>query len=188
MIVRPGNVPKVSNDFDATVVWLSDQPMLPGKSYLFKHTTQTVSGQIDSLRYRVDVNTLHRSPAPDLQLNEIGRCSVTLSQPLFFDAYKRNRTTGAFIIIDRLTNATVGAGMITERDSARPRAAWENIETTNESSQGVSDVTSAERAARFGQQPATILFTGLTGTGKSAIAQAVQRRRQMRVSCQTSRV
>ena len=176
MIVRPGNVPKVSNDFDATIVWLSDQPMLPGKSYLFKHTTQTVSGQVDSLRYRVDVNTLHRSPAPDLQLNEIGRCSVTLSQPLFFDAYKRNRSTGAFIIIDRLTNATVGAGMITERDSARPRAAWENTDTTNESSQGASDVTSAERTARFGQQPATILFTGLTGTGKSAIAQAVQRR------------
>lgn len=176
MIVRPGNVPKVSNDFDATVVWLSADPMLPGKTYLFKHTTQTVSGQIDSLRYRVDVNTLHRSPSPELNLNEIGRCAVTLSQPIYFDAYKRNRSTGAFIIIDRLTNATVGAGMITERDSARPRAAWENIEVEAEGPSGVSEVTTAERSARYGQQGVTVLFTGLTGTGKTAIAHGVERR------------
>ncbi len=176
MIVRPGNVPKVSNDFDATVVWLSADPMLPGKTYLFKHTTQTVSGQIDSLRYRVDVNTLHRSPSPELNLNEIGRCAVTLSQPIYFDAYKRNRSTGAFIIIDRLTNATVGAGMITERDSARPRAAWENIEVDTEGPSGVSEVTTVERSARYGQQAVTVLFTGLTGTGKTAIAHGVERR------------
>lgn len=176
MIVRPGNVPKVSNDFDATVVWLSADPMLPGKTYLFKHTTQTVSGQIDSLRYRVDVNTLHRSPSPELNLNEIGRCAVTLSQPIYFDAYKRNRSTGAFIIIDRLTNATVGAGMITERDSARTRAAWENIEVDTEGPSGVSEVTTAERSARYGQQAVTVLFTGLTGTGKTAIAHGVERR------------
>jgi bifunctional enzyme CysN/CysC len=176
MIVRPGNVPKVSNDFDATVVWLSADPMLPGKTYLFKHTTQTVSGQIDSLRYRVDVNTLHRSPSPELNLNEIGRCAVTLSQPIYFDAYKRNRSTGAFIIIDRLTNATVGAGMITERDSARPRAAWENTEVESQGPTGVSEVTTAERSARYGQQAVTVLFTGLTGTGKTAIAQGVERR------------
>lgn len=176
MIVRPGNVPKVSNDFDATVVWLSSDPMLPGKTYLFKHTTQTVSGQFDSLRYRVDVNTLHRSPAPELNLNEIGRCAVTLSQPIFFDAYKRNRSTGAFIVIDRLTNATVGAGMITERDSARSRAAWENTEVEVQGATGISEVTSQERAARYGQQAVTVLFTGLTGTGKSAIAHGVERR------------
>ena len=120
MIVRPGNVPKSSNQFDATIVWLSADALLPGKTYLFKHTSQTIPGQIDSLRYRVDVNTLHRSPSPELQLNEIGRCSITLSQSIYFDAYKRNRTTGAFIIIDRLTNSTVGAGMITDRDTARP--------------------------------------------------------------------
>jgi len=158
------------------VVWLSSDPMLPWKTYLFKHTTQTVSGQFDSLRYRVDVNTLHRSPAPELNLNEIGRCAVTLSQPIFFDAYKRNRSTGAFIVIDRLTNATVGAGMITERDSARSRAAWENTEVEIQGATGISEVTSQERAARYGQQAVTVLFTGLTGTGKSAIAHGVERR------------
>jgi bifunctional enzyme CysN/CysC len=175
MIVRPGNVPKSSNQFDATIVWLNADALLPGKSYLFKHTSQTIPGQIDSLRYRVDVNTLHRSPAPELQLNEIGRCSITLSQSIYFDAYKRNRSTGAFIIIDRLTNATVGAGMITDRDTARPKAAWESTEQDSAKTESMTEVNPQERSARFGQSPATVLFTGLTGTGKSTIARAVER-------------
>ena len=175
MIVRPGNVPKSSNQFDATIVWLNADALLPGKSYLFKHTSQTIPGQIDSLRYRVDVNTLHRSPAPELQLNEIGRCSITLSQSIYFDAYNRNRSTGAFIIIDRLTNATVGAGMITDRDTARPKAAWESTEQDSAKTESMTEVNPQERSARFGQSPATVLFTGLTGTGKSTIARAVER-------------
>ena len=175
MIVRPGNVPKSSNQFDATIVWLNADALLPGKSYLFNHTSQTIPGQIDSLRYRVDVNTLHRSPAPELQLNEIGRCSITLSQSIYFDAYKRNRSTGAFIIIDRLTNATVGAGMITDRDTARPKAAWESTEQDSAKTESMTEVNPQERSARFGQSPATVLFTGLTGTGKSTIARAVER-------------
>ena len=177
MIVRPGNVPKISNSYDATIVWMSSDAMVPGKTYLFKHTTQTVTGQIDSLKYRVDVNTLHRAPAPDLQLNEIGRCAVTLSQPIYFDAYRRNRGTGAFIMIDRMSNTTVGAGMISDRDSAKQAsAAWEITDEQSETGRrSVSDVTEAERTARFGQRAATILFTGLTGTGKSTIARAVER-------------
>jgi bifunctional enzyme CysN/CysC len=178
MIVRPGNVPKISNAFDATIVWMSTDALVPGKTYLFKHTTQMVSGQIDSLRYRVDVNTLHRSPAPELQLNEIGRCSVTLSKPIFFDAYRRNRSTGSFIIIDRISNTTVGAGMISDRDSAKePTAAWEKSESgLGSDSASWSEVSAAERSARFGQKAATVLFTGLTGTGKTTIARAVERR------------
>jgi bifunctional enzyme CysN/CysC len=177
MIVRPGNIPKIANSIDATIVWMSTDAMVPGKTYLFKHTTQTVTGQIDSLKYRVDVNTLHRVNAPDLQLNEIGRCSVTLSQPIYFDAYRRNRTTGSFIIIDRITNATVGAGMISDRDSARQAlAAWESTEGSEITATGeVSQVSDVERAARFGQKPATLLFTGLPSTGKTTIASAVER-------------
>ena len=175
MIVRPGNIPKATNQFDATIVWLNADPLLPGKTYLIKHTSQTVPGQIDSLRYKVDVNTLHRSPAPDLQLNEIGRCSITLSQSVYFDPYKRNRVTGSFIIIDRLTNATVGAGMITDRDSAKTKAAWESTQQEASKSESMTDVSPQERSARFGQSPATVLFTGLTGTGKSTIARAVER-------------
>ena len=177
MIVRPGNVPKISNAFDATIVWMSSDALVPGKTYLFKHTTQTVSGQIDSLKYRVDVNSLHRTPAPDLQLNEIGRCSVTLSQPIYFDAYRRNRFTGSFIIIDRISNTTVGAGMISDRDSAKqPTAAWENTESqTVDGQQQISSVSETERESRFGQKAATVLFTGLTGTGKTTLARALER-------------
>jgi bifunctional enzyme CysN/CysC len=179
MIVRPGNIPKVQQQLDATLVWMSAEPMIPGKTYLFKHSSQTTLGQIDSLRYRVDVNSLHRSPAPDLQLNEIGRCSITVNQPLFFDAYRRNKTTGSFIIIDRLSNITVGAGMITDRDVAKGSkvAAWEQTEASEaESVSKVQPVTEAERIARYGQQPATLLLTGLTGTGKTSLARTVERK------------
>lgn len=179
MLVRPGNVPKVSNDFDAMVVWMAAEAMVPGKTYLFKHTTQTTSGQIESLRYRVDVNSLHRSPAPDLQLNEIGRCTITLSQPIFYDSYRRNRTTGAFIIVDRISNVTVGAGMITDRQPAPHAkiAAWEVDERLSAGSEttSIKTVTPAEREARLGQKPATVLLTGLSGSGKSTIARGVER-------------
>lgn len=179
MIVRPGNVPKTSNDFDAMLVWMSSEPMVPGKNYLFKHTTQSAVGQIESLRYRVDVNTLHRSPSPELQLNEIGRCSITLAQPIFYDPYRRNRTTGAFIVVDRLSNVTLAAGMITARevDKKTRLAPWEIEQNQVEESVsgGVVQVTAGERQARLGQTPATVLLTGMSGSGKSTIARGVER-------------
>ncbi len=179
MLVRPGNVPKVSHDFDAMIVWMAAEPLIPGKTYLFKHTTLTTPGQIESLRYRVDVNTLHSSPAPDLQLNEIGRCTITLSQPIFYDSYRRNRNTGAFIIVDRISNVTVGAGMIMDREPTAhtKTAAWEIDQAVAAGSEtaSVKVVTGAEREARFGQKPTTLLFTGLSGSGKSSIARGVER-------------
>lgn len=178
MIVRPGNVPKVGNSMEAMLVWMSAEPMIPGKSYLFKHTTQTIAGQIDSLRYRVDVNSLHRSPAPELQLNEIGRCSITLSQPIYYDAYRENRATGAFIVIDRISNVTVGAGMISARgsDSRQSSAPWE-LEEAGETSTSseVRKITTEERRARLGQSPVTVLLTGLSGSGKTTIARGIER-------------
>lgn len=178
MIVRPGNVPRVSNDFDAMIVWMSADAMVPGKQYLFKHTTLSTVGQVESLRYRVDVNSLHRSPAPDLQLNEIGRCTISLSQPIFFDPYRRNRSTGAFIIVDRITNVTVAAGMITAHDTDKKAkvAQWEiDDHVVEQNSSGLRLVTAEERQARLGQSPATVLFTGLSGSGKSTIARGVER-------------
>lgn len=179
MIVRPGNVPKASNDFDAMLVWMSPEAMVPGKTYLFKQTTQTVPGQIESLRYRVDVNTLHRAPAPELSLNEIGRCTITLSQPIYFDPYRRNRTTGAFIVVDRISNITVAAGMITARqsDGGSKLAPWEieKNDAADASSSEVKVVTTEERLARLGQSPATVLLTGLSGSGKTTIARGVER-------------
>jgi bifunctional enzyme CysN/CysC len=184
MLVRPGNVPKVDHRFDATVVWMAEEPLVPGKEYLFKQTTKVVPGKVSALRYRVDINTLHREPSPTLALNEIGRCGITLNTPVAFDAYRRNRATGGFIMIDRLTNATVAAGMILDREPEDGRSPtrdgglidhWGDEPAVAEQA-AVGGVTAEERAARFGQQPVTVLFTGLPGSGKTSLARAVERR------------
>ncbi|MCA9202577.1 MAG: adenylyl-sulfate kinase, partial [Planctomycetales bacterium] len=177
MIVRPGNVPRVADRFDAMIVWMSEEPMVPGKQYIVKHTAKNIPGTITTLRYQVDVNTLHRREAPTLKLNEIGRCAVSLSAPVAFDGYKRNRATGAFIIIDRITNATVGAGMILDRGTDADRHDhWDEAPHAQTLSVETSAVSAEERQARFGQQPATLLLTGLTGAGKTTIAYALERR------------
>ena len=176
MLVRPGNVPRVERRFDATVVWMAEEPMLPGKQYLFKQATKVSPGQIASLRYRIDVNTLHREPAPSLALNEIGRCQVTLAEPIAFDAYRRNRGTGGFIIIDRMTNSTVAAGMILDRGDGDDADHWDETASAEHLQREESGVSLEERQARFGQQPATVLFTGLAGSGKTSLAKAVERR------------
>jgi bifunctional enzyme CysN/CysC len=177
MLVRPGNVPRVEQKFEAMVVWMSEEPMVPGKSYWIKHTTKLTPGTISTLRYQVDVNTLHRKDAPTLSLNEIGRCTITTSQPLLFDAYRRNRSTGALIIIDRLTNSTVGAGMILDRTTEGGRHDhWDDQPAAATLHGEHSNVSEKERQARFGQKPVTVLFTGLTGSGKSTLAYALERK------------
>jgi bifunctional enzyme CysN/CysC len=177
MLVRPGNVPRVEQKFEATVVWMAEEPLVPGKSYWFKQTTKLTPGTVGTLRYQIDVNTLHRKDAPTLALNEIGRCAITLNQPIALDGYRRNRTTGAFIIIDRVSNRTVGAGMILDRSTADARHDHWDDEPTAVTLHGErSNVTAEERRARFGQQPATVLLTGLTGSGKTTLAFALERR------------
>ena len=176
LICRPGNVPRLEQKFEATIVWMAEQPLVPGKAYLFKHTTKMVTGTINFLRYRVDVNTLHRQDTPALELNEIGRCAVELNEPIAFDGYRRNRSTGALIVIDRITNVTVAAGMILDlRTGDATYDHWEDEGL--ESLQGQhSVVTDEQRHARFGQRPVTVLLTGLSGAGKSTLAYASERR------------
>ena len=176
MIVRPGNVPRVEQKFEAMVVWMAEEPMVPGKSYWVKQTSKQSPGQINTLRYQIDVNTLHRKDAPTLHLNEIGRCTLTVSQPISFDAYRRNRSTGAFILIDRLTNGTVGAGMILDRTTGEGRDHWDDQPAAAGLHGERTSVSDAERQARFGQKPVTVLLTGLTGAGKSTLAYALERR------------
>jgi bifunctional enzyme CysN/CysC len=177
MLVRPGNVPKVDHRFDAMVVWMAEQPLVPGKEYLFKQTSKVAPGRVSALRYRIDINSLHREPAPALSLNEIGRCGITLSAPVSFDAYRRNRSTGGFIMIDRLTNATIAAGMILDREPADGRKDhWDDEPAVAELENQAGDVTADERATRFGQKPVTVLFTGLPGSGKTSIARGVERK------------
>jgi bifunctional enzyme CysN/CysC len=113
MLARPHNRPTVGQEFDAMLVWLSSTPMRRGGRYAIKHTTRSTKAIVSELRYRVDVNTLHRDEAAEaLALNEVGRAHVRTAQPLLYDPYRRNRATGGFILIDEATNETVGAGMI----------------------------------------------------------------------------
>ncbi len=177
MLVRPGNVPKVDHRFEAMIVWMAEEALVPGRQYLFKQTSKVVPGAVSTLRYRVDINTLHSQPAPTLALNEIGRCTVTLTSPIAHDTYRRNRTTGGFIMIDRLTNATVAAGMIIDREAEDGATDhWDDSASAEHLHAEQSGVTAAEREARFGQKPATVLLTGLTGAGKSTLARAVERK------------
>ncbi len=176
VIVRAGNLPRVDNRFEAMVVWMDEQPMTPGKTYIFKHSSTQVNGVINTLRYLVDVNTLHRKDTPTLGLNDIGRCAITLNSPICYDGYRRNRSTGAFIIVDRMTNRTVGAGMIRDTNTSdRDAPVWDAQPQSEHLQNQLSNVTLEERAARFGQKPVTILLTGLPGAGKTTTAYALER-------------
>ncbi len=177
MIVRPGNVPKLDAKFEAMLVWMSEAPMLVGQQYIFKHTTKMLPGSFSHLRYRVDVNTMKSEPAPSLELNQIGRVHVQLHQPIAHDPYHKNKGTGSFIVIDRITNVTVAAGMILDRRTSEDRSdAWDVEPTGANLTAETSNVSTAERAARYGQQPVTILLTGLPGAGKSTTAYGLERK------------
>jgi len=179
VLVHPDNLPHLDERFEAMLVWMAEEPMKPGKQYLVKHATKVLNGVVSELRYRVNVNTLEHESAAQLALNEIGHCVVDLSQPVAFDAYKKNRATGAFIVVDRMTNTTVGAGMILDREAAGRQADVQRL--VNESlrqyaGRRASGVTAEERARLLGQKPATVFLTGLVGSGKSTIAYALERK------------
>ncbi len=167
MLVHADNRPRIADSFDAMLVWMGEDPMLPGKKYDIKRATSYVPGSIASIAHSVDVNTLERAAASSLQLNEIGKVRVSLDAPIALDGYAQNRTTGAFIVIDRLTNGTVGAGMIIADPVAHGAGGQHGT---------LAHVSTEERATRFGQQPATVLFSGLSGAGKSTLAYAVERK------------
>ncbi|HAK50724.1 MAG TPA: bifunctional sulfate adenylyltransferase subunit 1/adenylylsulfate kinase, partial [Gammaproteobacteria bacterium] len=112
MLVHPNDLPYLSDRMDTIVVWMDEAPVKPGTQYLFKQGTKKSTGTVSDIRYKIDVNTLEKAEAETLRLNEIGRCDVNLSQRFTFDSYRGNRNVGAFIIIDRLSNVTVGAGII----------------------------------------------------------------------------
>ena len=135
----------VADKFVATIVWMDEKALTPGRQYTIKLATRSVSGSIALIHHRIDVNTLEHHDAVDLQLNEIGSCTLAVNAPVVFDAYKNNKGTGAFIIIDRLTNGTVGAGMITGASDD------ENQHT----------VSTEERAARYSQKPIAISLSGV---------------------------
>src|SRR4029453_4244501 len=154
---------------------MSEEPLVPGKQYLLKHGAKLLYGHVSRIRHRVDVNTLTQHPATSLALNEIGRCEITLAEPVPFDAYAANRETGAFILVDRIQNTTVGAGMIHAPTGQLDRDHWDE-RPHGQLYASSSRVTVQEREHRRGQKPVTILLTGLSKSGKSAIASAVERK------------
>ncbi len=167
LLVHADSQPQVTDSFEAMLVWMAEEPMLPGKKYDIKRATSYVPGSIASIVHKVDVNTLKEGAASSLQLNEIAKVRVSLDASIALDGYDRNRTTGSFIIVDRLTNGTVGAGMIIAEPVGGQGGGLHGK---------LAHVATEERAARFGQQPATVLFSGLSGAGKSTLAYAVERK------------
>ena len=182
MIVRTHNLPNKSNRLDATICWMSDEPLKPRGNYMVQHTTRLVSGFISELDYKIDVDTMHREKTDTLQLNEIARVQITTTQPLFYDRYQLNRETGSFILIDPATNNTVAAGMIRGRsqdiddlledevEAAPNRPKSSNIVWEQE---GISLV---DREERNGHKAAVLWFTGLSGSGKSTLAKKLEQR------------
>jgi bifunctional enzyme CysN/CysC len=157
--------PKVADQFEATVVWMHERPMLRGRSYLLKVGTQTVVATVSPLKYKVDVNTLERIAANKLELNDIGVCHLELSEPIVFEPYSESRDLGGFILIDRITNTTVGAGLLHFALRRSSNVRWQ-----------VLDINKAARADLNGHKPCVVWFTGLSGAGKSTIANILERR------------
>jgi bifunctional enzyme CysN/CysC len=154
----------VADQFEATLIWMHDEPLLPGRPYLVKIGTQTVTASVTDIKYQVNVNTLEHVAAKTLELNAIGVCNLSMDRPVAFDPYTENRETGGFIVIDRLTNNTVGAGLL---HFALRRS--HNIHMQH------VDVDKQARARMLGQKPCVLWFTGFSGSGKSTIANLVEK-------------
>ena len=165
VLAAASSPPAVADQFEAHIVWMGEQEMLPGRPYLMKVGTRTVGLSIAHPKYRVDVNTLEHIAAKTLHLNEIGICNINLDRPIAFDAYADNREMGGFIIIDRMTNATVGAGLLHFALRRADNVHWQAIEVGKEA-----------HSTLKGQRSAVVWFTGLSGAGKSAIANVVERK------------
>jgi bifunctional enzyme CysN/CysC len=165
VIARPDDLPGVADQFEASLVWMADEPMLPGRPYWLKTGTKQVTATVTEPKYKVNVNTLEHLAAKKLELNEIGVCNLSLDQSIAFDSYQDCRETGSFILIDRLSNATVGAGMIHFALRRSQNIHWQAL-----------DVNRKSRAAIKGQRPAVLWLTGLSGAGKSTIANLVEKK------------
>ncbi|MCU4184310.1 sulfate adenylyltransferase subunit CysN [Acidiferrimicrobium sp. IK] len=157
--------PAVADQFETSLVWMSDQPMLPGRPYLLKIGTRTVGVSIAQPKYKINVNTMEHTAARTLELNEIGVCNLNLDRAVPFDPYEVNRDMGGFIIIDRLTDVTLAAGMIHFALRRADNVHWQSVEVHKEA-----------RAAQAHQKPCVVWFTGLSGSGKSTIANLLEKR------------
>ncbi|WP_457578402.1 bifunctional sulfate adenylyltransferase/adenylyl-sulfate kinase NodQ [Ensifer adhaerens] len=164
MLVPPEDRPHVADQFMAHVIWLHPDAMLPGRSYILRTEVDSVSATITSLKHQIDVNTFAEEAAKSLRMNEIGVCNLSTQAPIVFDSYKDNRTTGNFVLIDRFTNATVGAGMIDFPLRRALNVHWQAL-----------DINKKARSELNHQTPRVLWFTGFSGSGKSTIANTVEK-------------
>ncbi|MBN9245286.1 MAG: sulfate adenylyltransferase subunit CysN [Mesorhizobium sp.] len=165
MLVAPDARPQVADQFCANIVWFDEQGLLPGRSYILRTETDQTGATVTELKHRVNVNDLGREAAKSLELNEVGVCNLSTRAPIVFDPFSDNRGTGAFILIDRITNATVGAGMIQHALRRAENIHWQSL-----------DVGKRARADLKNQRPAIFWFTGLSGSGKSTIANLLEKK------------
>ena len=157
--------PEVADQFEATIVWMDDEPMLPGRSYWMKIGTQTVSAHVQPPKYQVNVNNMEHLAAKSLELNSIGVAEVATDKPIVFEPYSVNREMGGFILIDKITNATIGAGMLHFSLRRSKNVHWQAV-----------DIDRAAHSRLKNQKPFVLWFTGLSGSGKSTIANEVEKR------------
>jgi bifunctional enzyme CysN/CysC len=165
ILARPEDRPDVADQFAAHIIWMDREDLVPGRSYILRVGTQSVAASITTIKHKIDVNTREHLAATKLGLNEIGLCNVAAMLPLSFDAYEQNRRTGSFILIDRYENRTVGAGMIAFSLRRANNIAWQPL-----------SVVKTDRAGLKRQQPCIVWFTGLSGAGKSTIANLVDQK------------
>jgi len=165
MLVPPQTRPHVADQFSATIVWFDDSPLLPGRSYILRTATDQVSATVSDLKHRVNVNDLGDEPTKTLAMNEVGAVDIATQAPIAFDAFADNRATGAFILIDRMTNATAAAGMISHPLRRAENIHWQSL-----------DVDKKARAEAKHQRPAVFWLTGLSGSGKSTIANLLEKK------------
>jgi bifunctional enzyme CysN/CysC len=156
--------PEVADQFEATIVWLNEEPMLQGRAYFMKTGTRTVAATVSPLKHRINVDTLEHAAAERLELNDIGVCELELDQPIAFEPYERSRALGGFILIDRISNATVGAGLIHFALRRSHNIHWQAL-----------DVDKQLRARQKGQRACVLWLTGLSGAGKSSIANRIEK-------------
>jgi len=165
VIAAADSPPQSADQFEATIVWMSDEELLPGRGYWLKLGTQTVGAKIHQPKYQINVNTLEQIAAKTLDLNAIGVANLVTDKPLVFEPYGDSRELGGFILIDKLTNATVAAGMLHFALRRARDVHWQSV-----------DVTREAHAQQKGQEPKVLWFTGLSGSGKSTIANMVEKK------------
>ena len=182
MLVHPNNLPRVGRSFEAMLVWMDEEPMDPYTQFYIKQTTNNTKARIDTIRYRVDVNTMEKSDTDHFKLNEIGRVVITTIKSLFFDSYKKNRNTGSFVLIDPVSHNTVAVGMILEASSSQFAISYSQEEKSEKQEaksekilKGESLINQKERTKRYKQKGTTIWITGLHGIGKNELAYTLER-------------